>query len=139
GILSESGMLDSIATDVVTIIPNIVGPYIHLILGFFGIPFELLLSTDAYYFALLPVAEKIGSGFGIESLSMTYAMIIGQIVGTVISPFSLALWLALGLACAEMGKHIRYSIFWLWIISLILLFMDVFLGIIHIQKSFKIF
>src|SRR5699024_8463135 len=42
GILSESGMLDSIATDVVTIIPNVVGPYIHIILGFFGIPFELL-------------------------------------------------------------------------------------------------
>src|SRR5699024_11184246 len=112
GILNGTGLLDSIAKDVVKIIDGLVAPYVHLIIGFFGVPFDLLLSTDAYYYALLPVVEQISSGFGIESLSTAYSMIIGNIVGTFISPFSPALWLALGLANLEMGRHIRYSIGW---------------------------
>lgn len=127
GILTGTGMLDSIALDTVKVIPQAIAPYIHLILGFFGMPFDLLLSTDAYYFALLPVAEQIGLTFGISSLATTYAMIVGNIVGTFISPFSPALWLALGLAGLEMGKHIRYSFFWLWGISIVLLIVSFFL------------
>ncbi|HZW68036.1 MAG TPA: citrate:proton symporter [Pseudogracilibacillus sp.] len=130
GILSGTGMLDSIATDAVKIIPEAVSPHIHLIIGFLGMPLDLLLSTDAYYFALLPVAEQIGVSFGISSLATTYAMIIGNIVGTFISPFSPALWLALGLAGLEMGKHIRYSFFWLWGVSLILLIVSYIMGLI---------
>src|SRR5699024_9917427 len=88
------------------------------------------LSTDAYYFALLPVADQIGLTFGIPSLATTYAMIIGNIVGTFVSPFSPALWLALGLAGLEMGKHICYSFFWLWGISIILLIVGLIIGLI---------
>jgi len=130
GILTGTGMLDSIATDTVKIIPNAISPYIHLIIGFLGVPLDLLLSTDAYYFALLPVAEQIGLTFGIPSLSTTYAMIVGNIVGTFVSPFSPALWLALGLAGLEMGKHIRYSFFWLWGVSIVLLIVSYIMGLI---------
>src|SRR5699024_7892927 len=88
GILNGTGMLDSIAKDVVKVIPGFVAPYVHLIIGFFGVPFDLLLSTDAYYYALLPVVEQISSGFGIDSLSTAYSMFIGNIVGIFISLFS---------------------------------------------------
>lgn len=132
GILTETGMLNSLAADLVTIIPAFIAPYLHLVIGFFGVPFDLLLSTDAYYFALLPVVEQIATGFGIDSLSTAYAMVIGNIVGTFVSPFSPALWLALGLAGLNMGKHIRYSIFWLWGISIILLFFAVLIGVIAV-------
>lgn len=130
GILTGTGMLDSIALDTVKVIPQAIAPQIHLIIGLFGMPFDLLLSTDAYYFALLPVAEQIGLTFGISSLATTYAMIIGNIVGTFVSPFSPALWLALGLAGLEMGKHIRYSFFWLWGISIVLLIIGFIFGLI---------
>ncbi|WP_156856557.1 CitMHS family transporter [Oceanobacillus sp. AG] len=132
GILTETEMLNAIAADLVTIIPAFIAPYLHLIIGFFGVPFDLLLSTDAYYFALLPVADQMAVGFGIDSLSTAYAMIIGNIVGTFVSPFSPALWLALGLAGLEMGKHIRYSLFWMWGISIVLLIVAVLVGVIAI-------
>src|SRR5699024_5337437 len=131
GILSGTGMLDSIATDLVNILPGMVAPYLHLMIGFLGVPFDLLLSTDAYYFALLPVVEQIGTTFGIHSLSTTYAMIIGNIVGPFVSPFSPALWLALGLAGLEMGRHIRYSLFWMWGLSIVLLIISVSIGVIE--------
>ncbi|MGY0691924.1 CitMHS family transporter [Virgibacillus sp. FSP13] len=132
GILTGTGMLDSIATDLVQILPAFVAPYLHLIIGLFGIPFELLLSTDAYYFALLPVVDQIATGFDIASLSTAYSMIIGNIVGTFISPFSPALWLALGLAGLEMGRHIRYSLLWTWGLSIVLLIIALLIGVITI-------
>lgn len=132
GVLTGSGMLDAIAEDFVTVLPEGVTQYIHLIVGFLGMPFDMLLSTDAYYFALFPVIEQIGTTVGIDSLSTAYAMIIGNIVGTFISPLAPAVWLALGLSGLEMGKHIRYSFFWLWGLSLILIVVAILFGIISI-------
>jgi CitMHS family citrate-Mg2+:H+ or citrate-Ca2+:H+ symporter len=130
GILSGTGMLDSLATDLVTILPAMLVPYLHLIIGFLGVPFELVLNTDAYYFALLPVVEQIVTSYGVEAASAAYAMTIGNIIGTFISPFSPALWLALGLAGLEMGKHIRYSFFWMWGFSVILIVVAMVIGIV---------
>ncbi|BAQ09377.1 magnesium citrate secondary transporter [Bacillus sp. OxB-1] len=132
GILNGTNMLTSIATDLVTVLPAFVAPYLHLIIGIFGVPFDLLLSTDAYYFALLPIIDQVALTFGIPSLSTAYAMIIGNIVGTFVSPLSPALWLALGLAGLEMGKHIRYSFMMMWGLSIVLLIIAVLLGVVII-------
>lgn len=132
GILNGTNMLTSIATDLVTVLPAFVAPYLHIIIGMFGVPFDLLLSTDAYYFALLPIIDQVALSFGIPSLSTAYAMIIGNIIGTFVSPLSPALWLALGLAGLEMGKHIRYSFMMMWGLSILLLIIAVLLGVIVI-------
>ena len=129
GILGGTGMLNSLAVDLVKILPEFIVPKLHLVIGFLGVPFEIILNTDAYYFALFPVIEQIVTTIGVDSLSATYAMIIGNIIGTFISPFSPALWLALGLAGANMGKHIRYSFFWMWGFSIVLMIIAAFLGI----------
>src|SRR5699024_2224474 len=128
-----TGMLDSIATDAVKIIPGSVTSYGHLIIGFFGLPFDLLLSTDAYYFALLPVAEQIGDSSGIASLATAYSMIVGNSVATFVTPFAPAVWLALGLANVEMCLHIKYSFFWLLGVSIGLVIITFCFGVIEIN------
>ncbi|WP_298769972.1 citrate:proton symporter [uncultured Shewanella sp.] len=130
GILTGTKMLDALALDIVAILPNTILPYLHIIIGILGAPFELILNTDAYYFALVPVVEQITSSVGISSQSAIYAMIIGNILGTFISPFSPALWLGLGLAELKMGKHIRYSFFWIWGLSVLLLIIAILMGIV---------
>lgn len=130
GILNGANMLDSIATDLVKVLPAIIVPYLHIIIGLFGVPLDLLLSTDAYYFALLPIVEQVVSGFGVPSISIAYALIVGNIIGTFVSPFSPALWLALGLAGLEMGKHIRYSFMIMWIFSIVLFLIAMAMGVI---------
>lgn len=132
GVLNGTGMLTSIAQDLINIMPEFMGRYIHLIIGFLGLPFDLLLSTDAYYFALLPVVDQIATTYGIASTSTAYAMIVGNIVGTFVSPFSPALWLALGLANIEMGRYIRYSFFWMWAIGILLLIAAIIMGVIAV-------
>lgn len=130
GILENSGMLDSLAEDIVVILPGFLIPYLHYIIGIFGAPLELVLNTDAYYFALLPVVEQIVSVHGIDQITAAYSLMIGNIIGTFISPFSPALWLAVGLAGIEMGRYIRYAIFWVWGFSLLAMAAAFLMGII---------
>ncbi|HIW13077.1 MAG TPA: citrate:proton symporter [Candidatus Salinicoccus stercoripullorum] len=130
GILENSGMLDSLAEDIVVILPGFLIPYLHYIIGIFGAPLELVLNTDAYYFALLPVVEQIVSVHGVDQITAAYSIMIGNIIGTFISPFSPALWLAVGLAGIEMGRYIRYAIFWVWGFSLLAMAAAFIIGII---------
>lgn len=132
GILTGTNMLDAISTDLVKILPAFLVPYLHIIIGVFGVPFDLLLSTDAYYYALLPIVEPIVTSYGVSSLSVAYAMIIGNVIGTFVSPFSPALWLGLGLAGLEMGRHIRYSFMIMWGFSIVLLLVAIVMGVITI-------
>lgn len=130
GILKGTGMLDAISHDLVKILPNSSLPYLHIIIGIIGIPLELVLSTDAYYFGLFPVVEQITTQAGVASTSAGYAMLIGSIVGTFVTPLSPALWMGLGLADLSMGKHIRHSFFWIWGLSLLTLFSAIAVGIV---------
>lgn len=130
GILNGTNMLDAISTDLVKVLPAFLVPYLHIIIGVLGVPFDLLLSTDAYYYALLPIVEQVVTSFGVSSLSVAYSMIIGNIIGTFVSPFSPALWLGLGLAGLEMGRHIRYSFMIMWGFSIVLLIVAIVLGVI---------
>ncbi|GGJ92222.1 CitMHS family transporter [Pseudomonas matsuisoli] len=121
GVLAGTKMLTSIAQDLVTVLPEASIPLLHIILGVFGLPMELLLSTDAYYFGLMPIVLEVAGTHGVDPASVVYALMVGNIIGTFISPFSPALWLALGLANLDLGRHIRYSLFWMWGFSLVLL------------------
>lgn len=121
GVMDGSGMLRSIAADLAHVLPDPMLPWLHVLLGMVGLPMELLLSTDAYYFGLLPVVLEITTPLGVDPAHSVYALTIGNIVGTFISPFSPALWLALGLAGADIGRHIRYSLGWMWGFSVLLL------------------
>lgn len=120
GIFTGTGMLSSIAQDLVRVLPDSMVPMLHIVLGVFGLPMELVLSTDAYYFGLLPVTLEVVANHGVAPADVVYALTIGNIIGTFISPFSPALWLALGLAGLDLGRHIRYSLWWMWAFSLVL-------------------
>ncbi|KVD59162.1 citrate transporter [Burkholderia ubonensis] len=133
GILASSGMLQAMSHDLVRLLPNAVLPHLHLVLGGLGIPMELVLNTDAYYLGLLPVVQHIVAPYGVSASTTIYALMIGNIVGTFISPFSPALWLALGLAGLEMGRHIRYSIGWMWGFSIVLMMVAALMGIIPLS------
>jgi citrate-Mg2+:H+ or citrate-Ca2+:H+ symporter, CitMHS family len=134
GILNGTGMLRSMASDLVLVLPATVVPNLHLLIGGFGLPFDLLLSTDAYYFALLPIVEQIASDHGVPSTTTVYAMIIGNVIGTFLSPFSPALWLGLGMARLEFGKHLQYAFLPMWLFSLVLMGFAVAIGVIPVGR-----
>ncbi len=121
GVLKESKMLHALAESLIYLLPENVLAHIHIIIGFLGVPFELILNTDAYYFALLPIVEQAVQPYSVSSHSVVYAMLIGNIIGTFVSPFSPALWLGLGLTKLEIGPYIRYAFVWIWCLSIALM------------------
>ncbi|MDH5857984.1 CitMHS family transporter [Lampropedia aestuarii] len=129
GVLSESGMLQSIALDLITVLPAAWIGSVHIVVGMLGVPLDIFTSTDAYYFALLPVIMEVTATAGVSPEAVVYAMAIGNNAGTFISPFSPATWLAMGLAGIDMGKHLRYSFGWIWLFSFALLGCGYVLGL----------
>ncbi len=130
GVLQHSGMLESLATDAVNLLPAAGLPFLHIIVGVLGLPLELVLSTDAHYFALLPLVDGIASSAGVGTAAVAYTVIVGNVIGTYLSPFNASVWLALGLANADIGKHIKYSFFPMWIFSVVVLTVSLAVGAI---------
>lgn len=131
GVLSESGMLESIALNLIRVLPESWLPNLHVAVGMLGVPLDIFTSTDAYYFALLPIVDSIVSTAGVTPDEVVYAMAIGNNAGTFVSPFSPATWLAMGLAGIDMGRHLRYSFGWIWVFSLYILAVGYFLGLYY--------
>lgn len=129
GIMDKGGMLESIARDLLVIIPEPMVAQFHIIIGIFGVPLDIFTSTDAYYFALLPIVLDVVSSAHIPPADVVYAMAIGNNAGTFVSPFSPAVWLAVGIAGVDMGRHLRYSFFWVWLFSFITLTSGWLLGL----------
>ncbi|GAA2092503.1 MULTISPECIES: citrate:proton symporter [Brevibacterium] len=132
GVLRDSGMLESIALSLLAVIPSGVGSYLHVIVGFLGVPLDIMTSTDAYYFSVLPLVDATAGQFGVATTSTAFALLLGNIIGTFVSPFSPALWLALGLAEANMGKHLKYSFFITWAFSIVLLLIAILMGVVQV-------
>lgn len=129
GILSESGMLKAIALDLIHILPPTWVGSLHIAVGLLGVPLDIFTSTDAYYFALLPVIGEVTATAGVSIDSVVYAMAIGNNAGTFVSPFSPATWLAMGLAGTDMGKHLKYSFGWIWLVGLFVVAVGHFMGL----------
>ncbi|ANF56994.1 CitMHS family transporter [Halotalea alkalilenta] len=129
GILSDGGMLTSIANDLANTLPRESIAWLHVVVGIFGVPLDMLTSTDAYYFALLPVVQEVTAPAGVDPRSVVYAMAIGNNAGTFVSPFAPAVWLAVGLAGVQMGQHLRFSFPIIWLFSLYLLGLGALFGL----------
>lgn len=129
GIMSDGGMLKSIAEDLTAILPTEWISKIHIFVGILGVPMDIFTSTDAYYFALLPIIQQIAATAGVDPSAVVYSMAIGNNAGTFVSPFSPAAWLAMGLAGIDMGRHLRYSFGWIWLFSFFTLGAGAVLGL----------
>ncbi|GAA0333568.1 CitMHS family transporter [Oceanobacillus oncorhynchi subsp. oncorhynchi] len=130
GVITDSGMLDALALSIVGILPEAVGPYIHVLVAFFGIPLDIIMSTDAYYFGIFPVVESVASNFGVASESTAYMLLLGSTISQgFLSP---ALWLGVGLAGVQIGRFMKYAFFWFWAFAIVGLILGWILGIFTI-------
>lgn len=130
GILSGTKMVNALAASLVNIIPSVLAPYLHIIVGAFGAVIGMGLGPDPYYFGLLPIVNGIVANYGVEPATVARAMLLGENVAFPVSPVVPSVYLGIGLAGIQIGEHIRYSFLWLWLISLIMLFAGIVLGII---------
>lgn len=130
GVLKNTGILDSMAETIVAIIPSALGPYTHFIIAILAVPLIMCLGTDAFYYGLLPVVIGVCANFGVEAEVVARTLLIAENVGVTISPLTPAVFLGLGVLDLELGDHIKYSIAWIWPVSVISVLIAVVLGAI---------
>lgn len=65
------------------------------------------------------------SGLGVAS-----ALIIGNVIGTFVSPFSPALWLVLGLAGARIGRYLKKAFQSAWVFSAVMVLIAFAVGML---------
>ncbi|MEN2394347.1 CitMHS family transporter [Pseudomonas halotolerans] len=132
GVLSGAKMSDGMALALIDFLPAGSAQYLHVIVGFFGVPLGMIFSPDAYYFALLPVIRDVAAAAGVPLDAVARAMLIGENTGFSISPVVPSVYLALALSGVELRKHIAYTFFWAWGVSLVMLTFAVATGAVQV-------
>ncbi|MDZ4234401.1 MAG: SLC13 family permease, partial [Dietzia sp.] len=113
GILEGSGMITAMADAATSVIPSSAASGLPVIVGLLGVPLSLLFGPDAFYFGVLPVLNALGEQYGVSSVEITQAALLGQeTVGFPISPLTGSFYLLVGLAGVDIGKHIRALFGW---------------------------
>lgn len=131
GVLSESGMVEAMAQGGANLLPESLAPGLPLIAGILGVPLSLLFGPDAYYFGVMPVLMAVGAQFGVDGIHIAQASILGQeTAGFPISPMTGSFFLLVGLAKVDIGRHIRHSFLWVWLVSIVMVLAAVVMGVI---------
>jgi len=111
GVLTKSGMLASMTTDLVAILPAAALRHLPIIMAVLSMPLSLVFDPDSFYFGLLPVlahAAEVAGGSGIE---VARAAVLGQMTtGFPVSPLTPATFLLVGLANVDLADHQRRTI-----------------------------
>ncbi|GAA2554891.1 MULTISPECIES: CitMHS family transporter [Streptomyces] len=129
GVLQGTGMVDSMATWLVDIIPDAMGPHMALVTGVLSLPLTYFMSNDGFYFGVLPVLAEAGAAHGVSPLEMARASLVGQPLH-MSSPLVPAVYVLVGMAKVEFGDHTRFVVKWAVLICLLILAAGILFGII---------
>lgn len=127
GILSGTGMVESMSKELITVIPSSMGPYLAPITAVLSMPLTFFMSNDAFYYGVLPVLSEAATHYGITPVEMARASIVGQPVH-LLSPLVPSTYLLCGLASIEFADHQRFSIKWAIITCMVMLVSSLVFG-----------
>jgi len=134
GILSGTKMVDAIATSVIAMVPDWMGPYMAVVTAVLSIPFTFFISNDAFYFGILPILAKTAAVYGIGPVEIARASLVGQQVH-LLSPLVASTYLLVGLAKVEFGDHQRFTLLWALSAAFVMLAAMLVLGVIPLVGS----
>ena len=133
GVFDGTGMLTEMANVIISFVPSFMGQYLHIIFGILALPLGLCIGTDAYFYGIMPLVIEVGSTYGIDPLSTACAMIVGKNLALMVSPLVPATYLATGLTDVELKDHMKFSIPIYWGVSVVMLIVAVFLGVVPLH------
>lgn len=131
GVIEGSGMVEAMATTIINALPEFIAPHTHWFLALFSVPLMMVLGTDAFYFALLPIVIGIVEPFGITPQTVAATFLITGTYGTYISPTVAANYVGISLAGTTIGEHIKANLPIMWAASIITLIAATLLGVVQ--------
>jgi CitMHS family citrate-Mg2+:H+ or citrate-Ca2+:H+ symporter len=111
GVLTKSGMLDAMATDLVAFLPASALRHLPSAMAVASMPLSLVFDPDSFYFGLLPILARAADAAGGSSIELGRAALLGQMTtGFPVSVLTPATFLLVGLAGVDMADHQRRTI-----------------------------
>lgn len=132
GVFDGTGMLEAMANAIMSVIPETLGKYIHIIFGLLALPLGLCIGTDAYFYGIMPLVIHVGETYGVAPLSTAMAMLIGKNIALMVSPLVPATFLAIGLTNTELKDHMKFSIPPYYAVSVLMLIFGIVVQIIPV-------
>jgi citrate-Mg2+:H+ or citrate-Ca2+:H+ symporter, CitMHS family len=127
GILSGTKMVDAMANSLVSLIPDALGPHFPIITAIVSLPFTFFMSNDAYYFGILPIIAEAASNYGVDSLDIARAALMGPAVH-LLSPLVASTYLLVGMAKVDFGEFQRFTLPWAIGTSVVMILVSVVVG-----------
>lgn len=81
----------------------------------------VILGTDAFYYAMLPIIMGVVAPFGVSAKAVAATFLFTATFGTFANPSVAVVYVGLGLADVSIGDHIKYSLRLVWPLSIITL------------------
>jgi citrate-Mg2+:H+ or citrate-Ca2+:H+ symporter, CitMHS family len=133
GILTESKMIEAMASGLVEFVPKEHASFIPVITAVISMPASILFTPDAYYYGVVPVLSHTCTQLGVDPLEIGRASLLGQMtVGFPLSPLTASTFLLIGLAEVELGEHQKFVFKWAWGTTVIMTIVALLTGSIHI-------
>lgn len=133
GILTGTKMIDAMANELVSLIPQHHANLLPLLTAITSLPASILFTPDAYYFGVVPILGQTATQFHLDSLEIGRAALLGQMtVGFPISPLTASTFLLIGLTEVDLGEHQKFTFKWAWGTTLVMTIMALLTGSIHI-------
>jgi CitMHS family citrate-Mg2+:H+ or citrate-Ca2+:H+ symporter len=121
GIMTGTGMLTSLARDIVGILPAGLLRHLPVLLAFASMPLSLAFDPDSFYFGVLPVLTTAADAAGASAVDVGRAALLGQMTtGFPVSPLTPATFLLVGLAGVDLADHQRRTIPYLFVITAVM-------------------
>lgn len=131
GIMRGTGMLDALAHAGAELLPGSASRHLPLVTGVLSMPLSLFFDPDSFYFGVLPVLGGIAQHGGVQAIEVGRAAILGQMTtGFPVSPMTPSTFLLVGLAGVELADHQRYTIRYLFVLTLVMVVAAVLFGVI---------
>lgn len=129
GVLNGAGMANELASGLVKVIPDSLGPYMAVITALLSIPVTWLVSNDVFYFGILPILAQTAQQHGISAIEMARASLVGQPVH-ILSPLVASTYLVVSMLDLDYAENQRFTLKWSVVSSLILLAIALLTGIV---------
>lgn len=133
GILMGTKMIDAMALSMVSIIPKEHAGYLPALVGVSSMPLSLVFTPDAFYFGVVPVLKTAATHYGINSIEIGRAAILGQMTtGFPLSPLTASTFVLVGLSEVELADHQKFTFKWAFGTTIIMTIVAILTGAIGI-------